>query len=230
MEVLGLNIKNVVELKSADIYQGESLILHNVNLRIKEAEFTYLIGKTGSGKSSLLKTLYGELALKNGKGIVVDQDLTKLEYKNKHLFRRKLGMIFQNFNLIKSWNVYQNLDYALRALNWNDKEIRHDRIKEVIFDIGLQKKLKSSIYQLSGGEQQRVAIARALLNRPQLIIADEPTGSLDIESANELMYLIKRIASENQTAVIFATHDMGIVEKFPALTYICKDGELLSND
>ena len=230
MDVLGLNIKNVISLKNADIYQGESLILQDVNLIIKEAEFAYLIGKTGSGKSSLLKTIYGDLPLKKGAGIVVDQDITKLKYDNKYLFRRKLGMIFQQFNLIKSWNVYQNLDYSLRALDWKEKEKRADRIKEVLSDIGLESKIKSKIFELSGGEQQRVAIARALLNKPRLIIADEPTGSLDMNSADELMYLIKKVASENQTAVIFATHDMRIVEKFPALTYMCEDGRLLSLD
>ncbi len=230
MDVLGLNIKNVISLKNADIYQGESLILQDVNLIIKEAEFAYLIGKTGSGKSSLLKTIYGDLPLKKGAGIVVDQDITKLKYDNKYLFRRKLGMIFQQFNLIKSWNVYQNLDYSLRALDWKEKEKRSNRIKEVLSDIGLESKIKSKIFELSGGEQQRVAIARALLNKPRLIIADEPTGSLDMNSADELMYLIKKVASENQTAVIFATHDMRIVEKFPALTYMCEDGRLLSLD
>ncbi len=230
MEILGLNIKSVIDLKNADIYQGDKLILENVNLNIKEAEFSYLIGDTGSGKSSLLQTIYGELPLKKGSGIVVGQDLTQLKYKTKHLFRRKLGMIFQQFNLIKSWSVYQNLDYALRALEWTDKKIRDKRIKEIVIDTGLHKKINSKIYELSGGEQQRVAIARALLNRPQLLIADEPTGSLDRNSGDELMYLIKRIATENQTAVIFATHDLRIVEKFPALTYICKDGKLLSMD
>ncbi len=230
MESLGLNIKNVISLKNADIFQGDSLILKDVNLNIKEAEFTYLIGKTGSGKSSLLKTIYGELPLKKGIGIVVGQDITELNYENKYLFRRKLGMVFQQFNLIKSWNVYQNLDYSLRALDWKDKEKRLVRIKEVLSDIALENKIRSKIFELSGGEQQRVAIARALLNKPQLIVADEPTGSLDMNSADELMYLIKRIASENQTAVIFATHDMRIVDKFPALTYICKDGKLISFD
>ncbi len=230
MEILGLNIKSVIDLKNADIYQGDKLILEDVNLNIKEAEFSYLIGDTGSGKSSLLQTIYGELPLKKGSGIVAGQDLTELKYKTKHLFRRNLGMIFQQFNLIKSWSVYQNLDYALRALEWTDKKIRESRIKEIILDTGLQKKINTKIFELSGGEQQRVAIARALLNRPQLLIADEPTGSLDRNSGDELMYLIKRIATENQTAVIFATHDLRIVEKFPALTYICKEGKLLSVD
>jgi cell division transport system ATP-binding protein len=230
MEILGLNIKSVIDLKNADIFQGDKLILEDVNLNIKEAEFSYLIGDTGSGKSSLLQTIYGELPLKKGFGIVADQDLTKLKYKTKHLFRRNLGMIFQQFNLINSWTVYQNLDYALRALEWTDKKIRNTRIREIAFDTGLHKKLKSKVFELSGGEQQRVAIARALLNRPQLLIADEPTGSLDRNSGDELMYLIKRIATENQTAVIFATHDQRIVEKFPALTYMCKNGRLISAD
>ncbi len=230
MEVLGLNIKTVIDLKNADIYQGENLILEQVNLNIREAEFSYLIGDTGSGKSSLLQTIYGELPLKKGTGTVAGFNLADLNYKNKHLFRRNLGMIFQQFHLIKSWNVYQNLDYALRALDWKDKKIRDTRIKEVILDIGLQKKLKSKILELSGGEQQRVAIARAILNRPQLLIADEPTGSLDRNSGDELMYLIKRIATESQTAVIFATHDMRIVEKFPALTYKCENGKLIGLD
>ena len=226
MSEIGINIKSVINLKNADIFQGNSLILQNVNLNIKEAEFSYLIGKTGSGKSTLLKTLYGELPLKEGIGVVVEQDLRKLQYKNKHLFRRKLGMIFQQFNLIKNWNVFQNLDYSLRALDWNDKEKREKRIDEVLTDIDLSNKKQNKIFELSGGEQQRVAIARALLNKPQLLIADEPTGSLDMNSADDLMYLIKKIATENQTAVIFATHDMRIVEKFPALTYLCEDGQL----
>ncbi|HHH52422.1 MAG TPA: ATP-binding cassette domain-containing protein [Bacteroidetes bacterium] len=223
-------MKTVIDLKNADIYQGENLILEQVNLNIREAEFSYLIGDTGSGKSSLLQTIYGELPLKKGTGTVAGFNLADLNYKNKHLFRRNLGMIFQQFHLIKSWNVYQNLDYALRALDWKDKKIRDTRIKEVILDIGLQKKLKSKILELSGGEQQRVAIARAILNRPQLLIADEPTGSLDRNSGDELMYLIKRIATESQTAVIFATHDMRIVEKFPALTYKCENGKLIGLD
>lgn len=225
-----MDIKNVVELKNADIQYGENVVLSNVNLNIKEAEFTYLVGDSGSGKSSLLKTIYGELPLKKGIGIVADHNLKELNYKNKYLFRRNLGMIFQNFNLINGWNVYQNLDYCLRALDWNDKEIRHNRIREVLLEVGLQKKIKSGIFELSGGEQQRVAICRALLNKPELLIADEPTGNLDVNSSNELMYLIKKLATENQTAVIFATHDVKLIEKFPALTYICKDKKLMFRD
>ena len=225
-----MQIKNVVELKNVDVFQGDKLILGDVNLNIKEAEFVYLIGDTGSGKSSLLQTIYGELPLKKGKGVVAGQDLSLLNYDNKHLFRRQLGMIFQQYNLIKSWNVYQNLDYALRALDWKDKEARDARIKEVVKDIGLQDKIDAGIYELSGGEQQRVAIARSLLNKPVLLIADEPTGSLDNNSADELMYLIQRLADDNQMAVLFATHDMRIVKKFPALTYLCKDGRLLAYD
>ena len=230
MQVIGLDIKNIIELKNADIKQGENVILENINLTIKEAEFSYLIGDTGSGKSSLLKTIYGDLPLQKGYGLVLEQDLSDLNYKNKFIFRRKLGMIFQNFNLINGWTVYQNLDYSLRALDWLDKEIRHNRVKETLFAVGLAKKMNNKIFELSGGEQQRVAIGRALLNKPALLIADEPTGNLDINSTNDLMYLIKRIATENQTAVLFATHDYKIIEKFPALTYLCKDKNLLFQD
>ncbi|MBK7096277.1 MAG: ATP-binding cassette domain-containing protein [Saprospiraceae bacterium] len=230
MLVIGLDIKNIIELKNANIQHEENIVLENINLVIKEAEFSYLVGDTGSGKSSLLKTIYGDLPLFKGYGLVLDQDLSELNYKNKYIFRRKMGMIFQNFNLINNWTVYQNLDYSLRALDWPDKEIRNKRIKEIVFEIGLAKKLNNKIFELSGGEQQRVAIGRALLNKPELLIADEPTGNLDINSTNELMYLLKRIATENQTAVLFATHDYKIIEKFPALTYLCKDRKLLFQD
>ena len=230
MEIIGLDIRNIIELKNANIQQGDRIILENVALTIKEAEFTYLVGDTGSGKSSLLKTIYGDLPLKKGTGIVLEQNLAELNYKNKYIFRRKMGMIFQNFNLITSWTVYQNLDYSLRALDWPDKDIRHNRIKEIVFEVGLANKLQNRIFELSGGEQQRVAISRALLNKPDLLIADEPTGNLDKNSTNELMYLIKKIATESQTAVVFATHDYNIIEKFPALTYLCKDGRLMFQD
>lgn len=230
MLVIGLDIKNIIELKNANIQHEENIVLENINLVIKEAEFSYLVGDTGSGKSSLLKTIYGDLPLFKGYGLVLDQDLSELNYKNKYIFRRKMGMIFQNFNLINNWTVYQNLDYSLRALDWPDKEIRNNRIKEIVFEIGLAKKLNNKIFELSGGEQQRVAIGRALLNKPELLIADEPTGNLDVNSTNELMYLLKRIATENQTAVLFATHDYKIIEKFPALTYLCKDRKLLFQD
>ena len=230
MDVIGLDIRNIIELKNANIQHGENIILENINLTIKEAEFSYLVGDTGSGKSSLLKTIYGDLPLQKGTGIVIEQNLADLNYKNKYIFRRKMGMIFQNFNLINSWTVYQNLDYSLRALDWPDKEIRHNRIREIVFEVGIAKKLQNKIYELSGGEQQRVAISRALLNKPELLIADEPTGNLDINSTNDLMYLIKKIATESQTAVLFATHDYKIIEKFPALTYLCKDKKLLFQD
>jgi cell division transport system ATP-binding protein len=230
MLVIGLDIKNIIELKNANIQHEENIVLENINLVIKEAEFSYLVGDTGSGKSSLLKTIYGDLPLSKGYGLVLDQELSELNYRNKYIFRRKMGMIFQNFNLINNWTVYQNLDYSLRALDWTDKEIRHNRIKEIVFEVGLAKKLNNRIFELSGGEQQRVAIGRALLNKPELLIADEPTGNLDINSTNELMYLLKRIATENQTAVLFATHDYKIIEKFPALTYLCKDRRLLFQD
>ncbi len=230
MQVIGLDIKNIIELKNADIQHGDNIILENISLTIKEAEFSYLIGDSGSGKSSLLKTIYGDLPLIKGTGIVLDQDLKLLNYKNKYFFRRKMGMIFQSFNLINNWTVYQNLDYYMRALEWNEKDIRNERIKEVLYEIGIAKKINTKIFELSGGEQQRVAIGRALLNKPELLIADEPTGNLDINSSNELMYLLKKLATESQTAVLFATHDYKIIEKFPALTYMCKDKKLVFVD
>ena len=190
-------------------------------------EFCYLEGKTGSGKSTLLKTLYGELPLRTGEAEVVGQDLKTLSPKNKHLFRRKLGMIFQEYFLFKGWTVFENLDYILRALSWQNKDSRKERIREVLLDVGLIKKIYSKAFELSGGEQQRLVIARAIINNPNLLIADEPTGNLDIQSADELMYLIKRISQKHQTAVLFATHDQRIIRKFPARAYRCENGLLL---
>jgi len=223
---IGLEIEKLVELQGMDVFQGDKKVLEEVDLTLTSGEFCYLIGKMGSGKSSLLKTLYGELPLKSGSAKVLDFDLMDLNSRNKHLFRRKLGMIFQEYFLFKAWSVYENLDYILRALSWKDKVAREERIKGVLIDVGLIKKIYTNVYELSGGEQQRVAIARAIINNPSILIADEPTGNMDNEAADELMYLIKKISQKHQTAVLFATHDSRITKKFPARTYICENGYL----
>lgn len=222
-----MDVQKLVELRDVDIYQGSTKVLDKVNLTLIEGEFCYIVGSMGSGKSSLLKTIYGDLSIQSGQAKVVDQDLSDLNFKNKHVFRRMLGMIFQEYFLFKSWSVFNNLDYILRALGWHQKESRMERIKEVLIDVGLIKKIYDKVFELSGGEQQRVAIARAIINNPSLLIADEPTGNLDVQSADELMYLIKDISRKHRTAVLFATHDERIVQKFPARTYQCKDGMLV---
>ena len=219
----------LLSLDGVSIFRGDQPVLSQVNLQLLRGEFCYLEGKTGSGKSSLLKTLYGELPLREGKAIVAGFDLSELNYKNKHLFRRKLGMIFQEYFLFNGWTVFENLEYILRALSWQNKDARRERIREVLLDTGLIKKIYSKAYELSGGEQQRLVIARAIINNPGLLIADEPTGNLDAGSADELMYLIKRISQKHQTTVLFATHDERIMKKFPARSYRCENGALLES-
>ncbi len=215
----------VLEFKNADIYQSRFMILNNVNLSIGKSEFCYLVGKTGSGKSSFLKTIYAELPLLNGEGSVVGFDLKTLKRKNVHLLRRKLGMIFQDFNLLHDRNVFDNLVYVLKATGWKNKAEMKKRIDEVLEQVNLPFIGHKHIHELSGGEQQRVAIARALLNKPELLIADEPTGNLDPDTSDVIISLIRSLC-DSDTAVILATHDYRILEKFPGRIIRCADGTL----
>ncbi len=220
----------IVDLKDASIYQGKQLVLEKINLKLYKGEFTYLIGRTGSGKSSLLKTLYGALPLKRGKGVVAGFDLKKLKRKQLPALRRELGIVFQNLNLLEDRSVEANLKFVLKATDWfSPKKIRA-RIDEVLQEVDLQGTNKKQPHQLSGGEQQRVAIARALLNKPSLIIADEPTGNLDPETSYEILSLMRQLALHNNTAVLFATHDYRVIEEFPARVIRCKDRTLVAEE
>lgn len=206
----------IVRLRAINIYQAKRLILEKVNLDLNRGEFAYLIGKTGSGKSSLLKTLYGALPVDGGQARVAGHDLVELNRKTLPLLRRDLGIVFQDFNLLEDRSVYNNLDFVLQATDWVNKVQRQQRIREVLDAVDLWSARDKMPHTLSGGEQQRVVIARALLNKPQLIIADEPTGNLDPETADEILLLLRRLAQERHTAVLFATHDYRILEHFPA--------------
>ena len=205
----------ILSLKDANIYQGKTPVLHDVNLEIRRGEFVYLIGKTGSGKSSLLKTLYAELLLKEGEGSVAGFDLRKMDWKNIPFLRRKMGIIFQDFKLLTDRNVYDNLDFVLRATGWDDPKKRKVRIEDVLDLVHLPAKSYKKTYEMSGGEQQRVDIARALLNSPELILADEPTGNLDPETTNVIMDLLISISQETQSSVLMATHDYNILKDYP---------------
>jgi cell division transport system ATP-binding protein len=191
------------------------VVLKNIDLDVKANEFIYLIGKTGSGKSSLLKTLYGELKLSDGEGSVVGFDLNKLKKKDIPKLRRNLGIVFQDFQLLTDRSVKQNLMFVMGASGWKDKKAKEKRAKEVLQLVGLETKMDVMPFALSGGEQQRVAIARSLINSPSLILADEPTGNLDPETSEEIMRLLLAISREANTAVLMATHDMSMVEKYP---------------
>jgi cell division transport system ATP-binding protein len=217
----------VVQIEHANIYQSGSLILQDVNLNVQKGEFVYLVGKTGTGKSSLLKTLYGELTLTEGIGQVVGFNLKEMDWKKLPFLRRNLGVVFQDFQLLTDRNVNDNLRFVLKATGWLDEQLIQQKIDDVLTKVGLQNKGFKMTYEMSGGEQQRVDIARALLNAPKLILADEPTGSLDPETSDEIMQLLFQIAKEDGTAIVMATHDFMVVNKFPARTLTTEGGRLV---
>ncbi|MCU0374784.1 MAG: ATP-binding cassette domain-containing protein [Chitinophagaceae bacterium] len=207
---------SIVSLRGVNIYQGSALILQDVNLEVKKGEFVYLVGKTGTGKSSLLKTLYGELSLKEGEGNVAGHDLSELTWKTVPFLRRKLGVVFQDFQLLTDRNVNENLRFVLKATGWKEEDKMLAKMEEVLDKVGLKGKGFKMPFEMSGGEQQRVDIARALLNSPRLILADEPTGNLDPETTEEVMKLLVNLCKETDTALIMATHDYNVIYKFPA--------------
>lgn len=221
--------ESVVSIQGANIYQGDALILENVNFTINRGEFVYLVGKTGTGKSSLLKTLYGELPLREGNGSVVGFDLKGMDWKKVPFLRRNLGVVFQDFQLLTDRNVYQNLQFVLRATGWKDEKLMEEKINEVLDSVGLKSKGFKMPYEMSGGEQQRVDIARALLNSPKLILADEPTGNLDPETSDEIMQLLIQIAKNYGTAVIMATHDFIVINRYPSRLLKTERGKLFDS-
>ncbi len=219
-----------VDLKQANIIQGTQCILQNVNFTLSKGEFAYLIGKTGSGKSSLLKTLYADLPLQKGRGMVAGYDLGKLNRKTIPKLRRKLGIVFQDFNLLSDRSVYENLLFVLKATGWKDTKNIETRISGILSSVELLSKRNSMPHELSGGEQQRVVIARALLNRPELIIADEPTGNLDPDTADEILKLLRELAVQHDSTVLFATHDYRIIENYPARIIRCRKGSVMDEE
>ena len=219
----------IIEIQHANIYQGNNLILQDVNLTVNKGEFVYLVGKTGTGKSSLLKTLYGELALTEGEAIVAGFGLKNMDWRKVPYLRRNLGVVFQDFQLLTDRNVNDNLKFVLRATGWTDARLMDEKIQDVLEKVGLKAKGFKMPFELSGGEQQRVDIARALLNSPKLILADEPTGNLDPETSDEIMNLLFHISRDFNTTILMATHDYIVVQKFPARMIRTERGRVIDN-
>ncbi len=219
---------SVIKLNQVDIFQQKNLVLSQVDLHVDKGEFVYLIGQTGSGKSSLLKIIYGDLHIHNGAGHAAGFDLNKLTLKEVPFLRRKLGIVFQDFQLLTDRSIEQNLEFVLKATGWKDKTLIAERIRDVLEKVGLRSKIKKMPHEISGGEQQRVVIARALLNDPELVLADEPTGNLDPETSEEIMILLRQI-SQSGTAVLMATHDYHIIRTFPSRIIKCENGKVLED-
>ena len=218
----------LIDYQKVSIYQADKCVLKEINFHVDEGEFTYLIGKVGSGKSSLLKTFYCELDLVEGeteKAEILGRDLKTIKRKEIPALRKELGIIFQDFQLLHVRTVRKNFEFVLKATGWKDKKARNKRIEEVLNEVGMIEKIDKLPHELSGGEQQRIAIARALLNNPKIIIADEPTGNLDPETASNIVSLLKEITQQG-TAVVMTTHNIPMLDKFPGIVYRCKDGEL----
>lgn len=215
----------VLSLQDITVYQGNNAVLTNVSLEVNYGEFIYIIGKTGTGKSSFMKTLYGDLPLKKGKGNFVDYDLSKLRERDIPYLRRKIGIVFQDFKLLPDRNVYDNLLFVLRATGWSEKREMDVKINEVLDKVDMKNAVHKMPHQVSGGEQQRIAVARALLNDPEVILADEPTGNLDPQTSVEVMQLLREI-NQNGKTIIMATHDYALLMKFPSKTLKCDSGTL----
>lgn len=214
--------QTVLSLKEVTIYQEGRKILSHINLDVKHGEFIYIIGKTGSGKSSFMKTLYGDLPLTEGEGNIVDFDLAALKESEIPFLRRKIGIVFQDFKLLPDRSIKDNMLFVLKATGWVDKESMQHKIDEVLDKVGMKEYMDKMPHQISGGEQQRVAIARALLNDPEFILADEPTGNLDPQTSSEVLEVLKKINANGKT-IIMATHDYALLMKFPSKTLKCED-------
>ncbi|MBO0321854.1 ATP-binding cassette domain-containing protein [Muricauda sp. CAU 1633] len=217
--------ETIVKLQDVAVFQNENLVLKDVNLEVKKGEFVYIIGKTGSGKSSFMKTLYADIPLKQGDATVVDFDLKKLQEKDIPFLRRKLGIVFQDFKLLPDRNVNNNLRFVLKATGWTDDSKMDSKIEEVLTKVGMKTKGFKFPHELSGGEQQRIAIARALLNDPELILADEPTGNLDPQTSVEVMKVLQDI-NQNGRTIVMATHDYALILKYPHKTLKCDDSKV----
>lgn len=218
-------MSTVIKFEKATIFQDERPVIGNLDLEIQKGEFVYLLGKTGSGKSSLLKTIYADLPLVNGNGTIAGYNLTSLKSRDIPYLRRKLGIVFQDFQLLGDRNIYENLRFVMKATGWDDETKIKTRIFEVLKKVGLENKESKMPHELSGGEQQRVSIARALVNEPEIILADEPTGNLDPDTSEEILKLLKAIA-DGGSSVLLATHDMLAYQKFKSRTLVCENGEL----
>jgi len=218
-------VSELIVYKNVAIHQADQIVLHDVNLTVESGEMIYLLGKVGSGKSSLMKTFYGALPIAGGEAMVLDQDMTRIRRRQLPYLRRRLGIIFQDYKLLTDRSVEENLLFVLRATGWKDKKLMHDHVREVLEQVGMDTKAYKKPYELSGGEQQRVVIARALLNSPEIILADEPTGNLDVETGREIMDLLYAISQAGIT-VMMSTHNLNWPELYPGRKLLFENGEI----